>query len=336
MEVGYDPQRWGYPLDVRRDLALKAFRAKCQEQWDKFLTTPEAELADYDAVRDDYEERMRLGEGMLLYHFSKVAPVEDPKITPLAVEVRFEVPIVNPDTGEQLWCHIPNCRQHPEGPAPVVFAGRIDLLAEDQYGDLWIEDWKTSARLSTDRDEFLDLDDQVGSYVWAMNQLGRPVRGFIYHEQYKAYPQKPEKLTRRYKGRIFSTNKNQATTAELATKTFMEEDREAFDEGLYDDYIQFLENDGRPFHERFQKHRSPAELEQIGRNLYDEALDMVSPYTRLYPNPGRFSCGSCAFRQPCLEKNGGGDYQYALDSLFDRREHYWVRTEASTETKGGE
>jgi hypothetical protein len=38
-----------------------------------------------------------------------------------------------------------------------------------------------------------------------------------------------------------------------------------------------------------------------------------------------------------LEKSGGGDYVYSLESMFDkRRYHYWVDTEASTESKGGQ
>ena len=336
LEVAYDPARWDYPPDVRRDLAIRAFVKTCEEQWKKFTTTPEFQMVNYDEARQDYEERMALGTGMLRYHFQYIAPEFEKQFEPLAVEVRFQVPITHPDTGEQLYCERLDCSQHPGVRAPVTFDGRIDLLLKDRYEDLWIDDWKTTARLSTDRDEFLDLDDQVGGYVWAMNMLGRPVRGFLYHEQYKAVPEPPERLTRTYKGRKFSTNKNQATTIELAQKTFMEEDPEAFELGLYDDYLTFLENDGRVFHERYQKHRSAGELRQIHWNLYLEARDIVDPNIPLYPNPGRFSCGTCAFRQPCLEKNSEGDYQYALNTLFDKREHYWVRVEASTDTKGGE
>lgn len=336
LEVAYDPERWGYPLDVRRDLAINAFVKKCEEQWENFQKTPESQMANYEEVREDYDERINLGIGMLKYHFKNIAPEMDKTFRPLAVEVRFQVPITNPDTGEQLYCERLDCSQHPGVRAPVTFDGRIDLLCEDKYGDWWVDDWKTTVRLSTDRDEFLDLDDQISGYVWAMTMLGKPVRGFLYHEQYKAFPVPPERLTRSYKGRWFSTNKNQATTYELAKKTFSEQDPQAYAEGLYDLYLTFLENEGRVFHERYQKHRSAGELLEIHRNLYLEAVDIVNPDLPLYPNPGRFSCSTCAFRQPCLEKNSGGDYQYALNTLFDKREHYWVRVEASTDTKGGE
>lgn len=337
LEVAYDPERWQYPRDVRRDLAIKTFRAKCQSQWDKFLTTPEAELADYDEVRTDYNERMDLGEGMLRYFFDVVAPDFEKKIKrPVKTEVSFKAPVVDPKTGLQLRCNQLTCSQHEGQSVPVVFAGRIDLVLEDHNDDLWVLDWKTSARLSEDRDEFLDLDDQVGGYCAAMRALGVPIRGFIYFEQNKAVPAPPERLKTPRLGRAFSTNRQQATTYALAEKTFMEEDPDAFNDGLYDDYLQFLQNDGRKFHMVFQKYRSDKEIDEILNNLFLEARDMVNPALPLYPNPGRFACGSCAFRQPCLEKNGGGDYRYALDSLFDKREHYWVRTEPSTDTKGGE
>jgi hypothetical protein len=63
---------------------------------------------------------------------------------------------------------------------------------------------------------------------------------------------------------------------------------------------------------------------------------MINPDLRIYPSPGRFACGGCAFRQPCLEKDNGGDYQYFLDTMYEERVPYYVRQEASTESKGGE
>ena len=48
------------------------------------------------------------------------------------------------------------------------------------------------------------------------------------------------------------------------------------------------------------------------------------------------SCSFCAFRQPCLEKNRQQDFQFLLDTLYDKRDkHYWVK-ELSTDKQGGE
>src|SRR5690606_15369965 len=93
----------------------------------------------------------------------------------------------------------------------VVLAGRIDLLAEDSHGHYWVVDWKTTARLARgdasgqDRDEFLDLDDQIGSYVMALRRkLGLNVRGFIYVELKKAFPEPPQRNKQIRLGRWYS------------------------------------------------------------------------------------------------------------------------------------
>lgn len=39
----------------------------------------------------------------------------------------------------------------------------------------------------------------------------------------------------------------------------------------------------------------------------------------IYPEPSNMKCGWCSFKQPCLEKIRGGDYQFMLDNLFTKR-----------------
>jgi hypothetical protein len=226
---------------------------------------------------------------------------------------------------------------------PVCLAGRIDLLAEDEHGGYWIVDWKTAARLARgdvsgqDKDEFLELNDQIGSYVMALRRkLGLNVRGFIYVELKKAFPEPPTRNKVVRLGRSFSVNQNQAVDYDSYLKTVKEEDTAAYEAGLYDEHLAWLKEGGQNFHGRYQITKTDEELEELERLLYAEASDMVDPGLRIYPSAGRFNCGFCAFRQPCLERNRQGDYQYLLDTMFDRREkHYWVK-ELSTDSQGGE
>ncbi len=225
----------------------------------------------------------------------------------------------------------------------VTLAGRIDMLAKDPNGNIWIVDWKTAARLARgdasgqDRDEFLDLDDQIGSYVMALRRkLGIDVRGFVYVELKKAFPQEPQRNMQIRQGRMFSVNKQQAVDYATYLKTVSEQDTQAWEAGLYDEFLDFLLAEGQAFHGRYQIAKLDEELEEIERNLFYEAQEMCNPNLRLYPNAGRFNCATCAFRQPCLEKNRQGDYEYLLDTLFDKRaKHYWVK-ELSTDKQGGE
>jgi hypothetical protein len=356
------------------ELAVMTFKKKCRAQRDNYMNV-KGTLDDEAAA--DYKDRLDLGERMLRYYFGKVAPQADAGLTPKKVEIKFEVPIRNPDfdgtkqiSGDgHLWCKCDNCWQRYlrwaknngygqdttcpcEGQVhlmaeqcratwkglPVTYGGRIDIIFEDLQGRIWIGDWKTAARISGDgqlsNDDFLWVESQITSYCWALWSLGLDIAGFIYAELKKAVPVEPDRLTRPYKGRWFSTNKQQATTYDTAFKTFEEYDNEGLEGGLYDDYLEHLQNFPVVFHKRHQVHRTPDELENFQRYLYAQAREMVDPQIAVYPNPGKFHCGSCAFFDPCTGKNRGEDYKLTLETMFDKRtRHYWEDAPATTDKR---
>lgn len=220
---------------------------------------------------------------------------------------------------------------------PVTYGGRIDCIMEALDGSLWIFDWKSARTLAEDRQDFLELDDQISSYVWAMRMLGIDVRGFVYFEQKKAYPEEPDQMKVKRLGRSFSVSKQLAVDAEIYERVVSENDPEAYAAGLYDEHIEWLKEHGSHFHASYTVYRNHIQIEQTGLNIAKEAAEITNPNLLIYPNAGRFSCGSCAFQQPCLSVNDGGDYMYALETQFERRKyHYWVDKEPSTEGKGGE
>lgn len=350
MEVYYDPKTWDQDREVIGANAVLEFVRVCEEQKMNALTVNQQSMLDAE-VEDDYAERVELGKGMLKYYFTRVAPVEDVGWRPVEVEVGFKVAIPNPETGEDvIWCKCKLCHEKYlkgidesdedlglwEG-LPVVYAGRLDMLAQDDKGNYYIFDWKTARTVSEDI-EFLMLDDQVASYVWALQKLGIDVKGFVYHEQRKAYPLPPKENKTRRLGRKFSVSQSEPVDYDSYLKTVREYDTEAYEQGLYDDFLHFLKEHGVTYFGRFQIIKSYDEVQQTEFNIGQEALDIVDPNLRIYPAPGRFGCQFCAFRQPCLEANSNGDYQYALDTMFEVREPYYVRQEkgASTESKGGE
>ncbi len=217
---------------------------------------------------------------------------------------------------------------------PVTYGGRLDGLFQDEHGRYWIVDWKTTVRLLDEDAEasFLQLDDQVVSYLWALEQYGIHCAGFVYVEIKKAYPQNPERLTRLYKGRSFSTNKDFLTTYDMALSTFQREDNAAWQMGLYDDYLIRLKSEGPRFTQRHQIHKNENEIAEAGRVIALEAMDMTQTNLRIYPQPGRFSCNWCLYKTPCLGVNMGEDYQYTLDTMFEKRDRmYWEEKKASTD-----
>jgi hypothetical protein len=349
MEVYYNPDTWSDNPTVRATigaLAIDTFVQECDRQRKAFLAQQQVPYIEAD-VQQDYDERLELGRGMLRYYFTRVSPVKDKGFKPVKVEIGFKVPIKHPDTGEDLYCTCNECvdkwrNAAPENTLanftglPVVYAGRLDMLAQDEHGDYWIYDWKTAATIRQDMDQHLDLDDQITSYVWALRSLGINVRGFIYVEQWKNFPQPPKKNKTVRLGCHFSVSKSEPVMYDMYVETIQREDAAAYEAGNYDEYLEWLKEFGPKYDMRYQKYRSDIEMEQAGLNIGMEALEMIDPKLRIYPSPGRFGCSFCAFRTPCMGKNQGEDYVYTLETLYERREHYYVRDKASTESKGGE
>lgn len=356
MEVYYNPETWNGDKEINAANAVLKFVETCETQKKNALAATDQNMLDIDVQRD-YEERVELGKGMLEYYFTRVSPQIDVGWKPVKVEIGFMVAIPNPETGEDsMWCTCDTCwdryQKSPDAVLgdgaldeqqvrdawkglPVVYAGRLDMLAQDAKGNYYIFDWKTARSISTDT-EFLLLDDQVASYVWALRKLGIDVKGFVYHEQRKAYPLPPKKNKQRRLGRLFSVSKNEPVEHDLYLQTVQQEDAGAYREGLYDEFLAYLKQEGDMYYGRFQVIKSYNEIQETERNIGLEALDIIDQNLRIYPAPGRFGCQFCAYRQPCMEANGDGDVQYALDTLFEKREHYYIKKEASTESKGGE
>jgi len=358
MEVLYNPETWSWDREIVGLLAIKAFVDNCNEQRAHHLADT-ADDALEPAIQEDFDKRVELGRGMLEYYYRQQLPKYPEQFKILKVEIAFKVPIRHPDTGEQLFCKCNNCfkryiaAQQAEGvtPAemtskdtlywkglPVVYAGRLDALGEDANGDYWIIDWKTARSISTD-DMFLELDDQVASYVWALRLgLKLPVKGFIYHEQRKGFPEPPPRLKVTRLGCAFSVSKSQTTDFETFLYTVQTEDHEAYAAGRYDAFLQFLKDDGIIFHRRWQITKSDKQLAMIGHDIGLEALDMIDPATRIYPSPGKFACQWCAFQLPCLGRREGADVVNLLETLYKQEPAYYYRQArgASTESKGGE
>lgn len=343
LEVIYAPATWKEPVETRVNNAITKFIETCEEQKQKYLTTFSLRELPLD-VETDYEERIDLGSGMLRYYGEYVHPKMDNWFRPVAVEIPFEVAIADPDhPGRSLQClDSPNCGQaHSNDPADpdsnVIYAGRVDMLVEDlRFGGYFIWDHKTAAALAKD-DGFLQLDDQVGSYVWALRTvLELDVRGFIYAETRKDYPREPKQLKRLSGGRSYSTAQNQATSFDIFQPFVEKNDPIAFQEGAYDEYIAFLKSsEATQFTQRFVIVKAEEELESIGKNIALEAADMVDSHIRIYPSVGRYTCSTCAFRQPCLGEFMAEDTQYMLDTMYiqtDRR--YWMDQPPSSEKAG--
>lgn len=322
LERWYDPQLWDGTVGAREALAQLAFQdqlRKHRQAYDNFGVLTEE-------VKTELAERKELGTQMLANYFRWSAP-RDAELTPVYTEIEFEVPVTVPEEGFSLppefGLKVNSVSPHSltRHGNPVVYQGRIDLIVQDKDGYYWLVDHKTVGPRAWNEGsyDFLIRDEQCKSYAWALQyQLGIRVRGVIYNELYKGFPDEPKRLSAPRKGLLFSTNKTQDTTFEIALETFKNGDRQALAAGLYDDYLTYLKEGGREFCRRNRLVYTDTMLRIIGDQICHEAIDMLSdPY--IYPNPNRFHCRWCDFRTPCEALLDGQDIEWMKDTMYYKR-----------------
>jgi PD-(D/E)XK nuclease superfamily len=340
METLFNPTTWKFNHLVLGALAEKAFVDTCETQRKKYLANKdEFMLEGEDAT--DYDELIRLGRGMLKFFVERQLSKLQQEYTPTHVEISFDVPLYV--DGKPLLCKCRACRQAFSRAGggkwfgnPVVYSGRIDMMVRDKNGYYWIWDWKTAAQIS-DQDMFLELDDQVASYVWALvKAMGLNIRGFIYYELRKAFPEPPKENKTVRLGRKFSVNVNQSTDYETYARHVKQYDTAAYEAGLYDEFLEGLKLNPTVYYYPHVVYKTDYQLSQVETNLTLEALDMIDPNKRIYPQPGRFGCNGCAYQSPCLSKNSGQDFMYTLKTMFIKQEPYYRRTRPLTTDKRGD
>jgi hypothetical protein len=316
LEVYYNPDTWTLPREVVMPLAVTEYVNSYRQARKDYLDFIGRETLD-DLQQEEWEAQLELGKKMLANYFAWAK--NNDRFTPRFVEVEFEVPIPVPP-GLQL----PADFENRDGylwfrGEQVVYQGRIDLLLEDEYGRYWVDDHKTTAQMREDTLTFLELDEQTGSYCWAIQEmLGIPVAGALYNELYKGVPEPPPENKVVRMGRKFSVSKSQDTSYEVYKETVKEGDPVAYEAGLYDDILNYLRAEGNKYFRRTQIHRSPTELKNLGYTICLEAIDMLND-PLIYPNPTKFRCGFCAFRAPCLMQNDGSDYEWLLKENYVQR-----------------
>ena len=340
MEARYNPKYYD-KQEVAEALAVVTFTDINEKQ---LQNAKDAKGIFFDeTVIDDYNERRDLGIRMLEYYFTAIVDKEK-DFKPVAVEQNFIVPIED-DMGVPIYCRCDQCYKKwsdyqldtelvhsvDETPPmfvglPVVLEGKIDLILEYSNGKVWVRDWKNIGRFS-DTVEWLENDLQLTLYLWALWKMNADIGGFEYFESKKMAPEIPQPMKRRSGGRLFSTAKDKPYEYDSYLKEIMVGDPLAYEDGLYEEYLNWLKLEGPQFYRLTRVRKSEKAMGMMEAILQDVAYAVTSTregVRKMYPSPTKFGCIYCDFRQPCIERMNGQPYDDMMNSLFVQKEkHYY-------------
>lgn len=271
-----------------------------------------------------FEEHRDLGNGMLEF-YKQYAERED-NFAVIVEEHTFSVPVTDSD-GNIFFAVDPRDGQRKE----VHIRGTQDAIIQDlETAQFGILEHKTAIQIGEEYHRKLEKDEQCTTYMYAgereaeIHDLEYEKISFVlYNAIRKAYPKPPTKV----RSGMFSIDRQKESTNYTMLQEFI--DQEGIQIVVDDDpklsgYVEYVRELGdKQFIERNYVRRNRAEIESCGERIYMEAIDMLDPNVRIYPNPtGEWSCLACTFRAPCIARDDGSNYKMLLDDGFERN---WTR-----------
>jgi hypothetical protein len=285
LAVYYFPGMWEWDRKVVLPLAFAAFEKTLRRQREDHRLT----------AAGDAEWHRGLSAGQqLLEQYLAWAPAAD-RFWPVRVETDFDVQIPDPTVADTDLVA-------PDGRV-VRYGGRVDLLVVDEHDAYWM----VRHRLVDDftPTDLLLLDDELvaACWAWELFYLGMRISGTIHNElRLGGTPPDPAEPVRRPRpSHAFARARAQhrrmyAQPEEVPTEVVVEEGGEMF--------------------RRTRVPRSRAALDDLGRRLATEALEMLAHDVPVYPTPTPEHCAACAFRAPCIDLNEGTDAGAILEATY--------------------
>lgn len=287
LAVYYYPGMWDWPSPIVLPLVRKAFLRSL------------GETGEHSPVA-------RQG-GAILRHYVEVAPGID-DFSP--VQIDHEVNGVLPDPRD------PDRGLVDAAGLRVSYHCRVDLLAIDSADAYWVVRHQLVPRWQSI--EALLLDEELLAACWAAEQtyLGMRIAGTIHNEVLSTGLPDPAELRASWAelperggiaqhepsggGRSIPRHRRQYGKPEQTT----------------DDRVARLDSGGV---RRTKILRGRQEVEQIGRQLGVEAVQMIDDAVAVYPTPAEQHCAPCPFLRPCLRMFEHGSADEALRSGYRRK-----------------
>lgn len=312
------------PLDADRLLrdALAVYYFPGMWDWSRAIVLPLVTQALTKAVareRDhlgsllpaDFEERAA-GVARLLAAYLEWAPSVE-RVAPVLVEVDYEVDMPDPsetDTGLLT-----------AAGDPVRYRGRVDLLAVDEHDAYWVlrhrvvEDW-------TDFEALLRDEEAVAAcWAWEHFYIGMNIAGTIHNElRLPAGPAAGGAGPRAAVQPVPGHERGGVPQHEgSGGGRSIPQHRRLYARASEPGAPERMVREDSPWFRRTWIRRSRAEIEQAGRQLAGEALEILGGSAAVFPSPSEPTCGACAFRAPCLAMYEGHDAEAILAANYRPR-----------------
>lgn len=273
---------------------------------------------------DEFDEHYVLGIEMMKFY--KEYAVKNDDFDFLLAEHDFSVPIWDYANGKILTAvdireDSPNYGKELE----VHSRGRQDgILHRHGASKLGIMDHKTSDRWGDEELFKLETDEQCTTYLavaqieanyYDLPHKGKPFEGVLYNVMRKAYPKQPTEL----KSGMFSIDRaNESTTYPMLMAWIKKNLPGVSLNEKQQEYINYLRDVGdEQFIVREQVRRNQYQLQNAMGRMYLEALDMLDPNVRIYPNlTNDWLCRNCQFRAPCISKESGADWHQLIQDNY--------------------
>lgn len=232
-----------------------------------------------DAQEQEWGEHVDLGRELLERYFTWA--LEADRFTPVQVAAQFDVPIPDPRNPDDGLVT-------PDGQG-IYYRARIDMVVMDEHELYWLVEHRIVRSPWDDIDRLL-LDEQSLSRSWAW-ELG-------------------------FFAKIEGTIHNELRTDVLNGRAVL---ADGMDVQVLQGPSGLIKQQGNEFFRRTQIPRSEIEFEHYRTHAALEVLDMTDPAVRLYPNPSKENCSSCAYHPPCMAMNYGLDAGSILETSYQKR-----------------
>jgi hypothetical protein len=310
LAVYYFPGMWEWDRKIVLPLAFAAFeRAMGRQRDDHELTAAEEEA---------WEQGIAVGRH-LLGHYLAWAPAAD-RFWPVRVETDFEVQIPDPTEADTDLVT-------PDGQV-VRYGGRVDLLLVDEHDAYWVVRHRVVDEFT--HPDLLVLDDEAvaACWAWELFYLGMRISGTIHNElRIGGDPPDPAEPVRRPRAahafararaearRNAETEAERVAESERPSSAPVPGHRRMYAKAEHVSMDVVVEEGGGMFR-RTRIPRTREALDDLGRRLATEALEMLDTELPLYPTPAPEHCGVCDFRSPCLALNEGADAEAIVKTNY--------------------